>query len=86
MSANAEQLTASGSDYFGTPANETYLGHRANLSSGQAFKGRIYAIRLYSAPLTPEQIAANHAVDVERFVNGEHLSSDMLEIAGEPEN
>ena len=86
MLVNAEPLTKSGDNYFGTPKDETFLGHRANLSNGQAFKGRIYAIRLYSAPLTPEQIAANHAVDVERFVNGEYLSSDMLEIAGEPEN
>ena len=86
MLVNAEPLTKSGDNYFGTPKDETFLGHRANLTNGQAFKGRIYAIRLYSAPLTAEQIAANHAVDVERFVNGEHLSSDMLEIAGEPEN
>ena len=85
MSANAEPLTASGNDYFGTPGDETFLGHRKNLSNGQAFKGRIYAIRLYSAQLTAEQIAANHAVDVARFVNGEYLSSDMLEVVGEPE-
>ena len=77
--ANGEVLPASGSDGYGSGAKDaTYLGHRATLASGQAFKGKIYAIRLYSEQLTPEQIAENHAIDVARFVKGdfEDHSSD----------
>ena len=69
--ANAEAVSLTGQNYFGGPGTETFLGFRANLSSGQAFQGRIYAIRLYATQLTEEQIAANHAVDVKRFVEGD---------------
>ena len=37
---------------------------------GKGFKGRIHAIRLYNRLLSPEEIAANRAVDVARYYNG----------------
>ena len=66
--ANGELLKKSGTGgYGGSPNDKTYLGHRASLASGQSFKGRVYAIRLYSRPLTESEIAINAAVDKVRF-------------------
>ena len=62
--ANAEKLATSSNGSTGASSKgETNLGKGA-------FGGRIYAIRLYSKPLTPEEIELNHDIDCERFVRG----------------
>ena len=62
--ANAEKLATSSNGGTGASSKgETNLGKGA-------FGGRIYAIRLYSKPLTPEEIELNHDIDYERFVRG----------------
>ena len=43
------------------------------------FKGEICAIRLYNTVLTAEQIAANHAVDIERFGKKTPTSADYVQ-------
>ena len=82
---NAEKLALSGSNTWGGYDNATHLGFRASKASGQSFKGKIYAIRLYSRQLTAAEIAANRAVDEERFVNGRYGSADLFSISGVPE-
>ena len=62
---------------FGSPGTGTILGNRN--AKTQAFKGSICAIRLYSTKLTPEQIAANRAVDEKRFVEGAHALGCVIE-------
>ena len=64
---NAAKATQSGSNGFGSQGNDTFLGHRASLASGQAFQGKVYAIRLYSEKLSADEIAWNHAYDRMRF-------------------
>ena len=61
--ANAGKLATSSAGGTGATKGETYLGKGA-------FEGRIYAIRLYSKQLTPEEIDLNHDIDCERFVRG----------------
>ena len=66
--ANGVELTdVAKSDYYGSPASETYLGNRANKAAG--FTGYVFAIRLYARQLTPEEIAQNAAADRERYFN-----------------
>ena len=84
--ANGVKLSSSDQRQWSVPGDETILGHRMALADGQAFRGRIYAIRLYSTKLTPEQIAANHAVDVKRFVNGDVYPTGSVYVSGEPRN
>lgn len=58
------------------------LGGRPE-SSNNSFQGEVFACRVYGAELTPEQVAANAAVDADRFyphhtcyvVPGENLST-----------
>lgn len=45
--------------------NAVSIGKRAN--STDAWTGAIYAIRVYNRALTPEEIAANYALDCQRF-------------------
>ena len=52
---------------WGNPESKAMIGDRSATASKYAWFGEIYTIRLYSTALTPEQIAANHAVDVARF-------------------
>ena len=66
---NGQVAATAGSDHWSNTASGTTLGSRG-VSRTYPFKGEIYAIRLYSTPLTPEQIEANRAVDVKRFVEG----------------
>ena len=61
--ATAAEQTANGNNWGSSDSN-VYLGKR---SSGNSFKGEIYAIRVYDCLLTAEQVAANRAVDVARF-------------------
>ena len=67
---DGEAVSTSGSGEWSGVSGQstTTLGARANKSS--LFKGEVCAIRLYSTKLTTEQIAANRAVDVKRFVEG----------------
>ena len=80
--ANGESKTLSGNNYWGSPdASMTFIGKRA--SNAAAFPGSIYCIRLYSRQLTDAEIAANHALDVKRFREGNHFD-DALDISGAP--
>lgn len=58
------------------------VGDRTAGSAGYPFKGEIFAIRLYSGVLTPEQLALNYKVDSVRF-KGEKLP-DVLEVTASP--
>lgn len=55
----------------GTNANNwnpgTVMSIGDRYASSYPWYGEVYAIRLYSTALTPEQIAANHAIDEARF-------------------
>ena len=80
--ANGESRTLSGSNYWGSPdAAMTFIGKRA--SDALAFPGSIYCIRLYNRQLSNDEIAANHALDVKRFREGNHFG-DSLDISGAP--
>ena len=82
---NGQPVATSGADFWSSAQSITSLG--ANYDGGKAYKGEIYAIRLYSKSLTPEQIAANRAVDVERFIEGKvDQNNDILRIVGSPAN
>ena len=67
---DGEAVSTSGSGEWSGVSGQstTTLGARANKSS--LFKGEVCAIRLYSTQLTEEQMAANRAVDVKRFIEG----------------
>ena len=80
--ANAESLSTDGSASWSGPDAKTYLGARASKSS--LFKGEICAIRLYSTQLTSEQLAANRAVDVKRFVEGNYNMLSGVSVQGFP--
>ena len=47
--------------------NRVTLGGRSVDTAVNGWAGEVYAIRLYSRALTPEEIARNHAIDVKRF-------------------
>ncbi len=65
---NSVSGTSAGSDqYWGGPASSIFVGKRN--TNNMLFSGKIYAIRLYSQVLTAEQLAANRAVDVKRFID-----------------
>ena len=80
--ANGESKSLSGSNYWGSPdASMTFIGKRA--SDAAAFSGSFYCIRLYNRQLSNDEIAANHALDVKRFREGNHFG-DSLDISGAP--
>ena len=87
--ANGHAIASSGNNYFGGGVESiTTMGADAHANSsfkGNPFKGEIYAIRLYSAPLSPDQIAANRAMDVERFVEGRVNDRPGVSVCGFPE-
>ena len=60
------------SSYFGDATTQANIGRRSNGKDG--LKGSIYCIRLYNRALTAEEVAANRAVDVERFEKGNSRS------------
>ena len=72
---NGQPVKTASNNYFGGSVGSITTigadGHNNSNFKGNPFKGEIYAIRLYSTPLTPEQIAENRAVDVKRLVEGD---------------
>ena len=58
---------------WGTGDSKVAVGNRSNASGDAKYNwtGEIYAIRLYSEELTAWEIAANHAIDVARFIDNE---------------
>ena len=48
----------------GSPANVTHIG---GVNTNYPFVGTIYSVRAYSRALTASEIAANYAIDKERF-------------------
>ena len=83
--AEATMTLATSNSFWDADDGATYLGFRQNKLNGQAFKGSICAIRLYSAKLTPEQMAANRAVDEARFIEGDLYGDDGVLVTGYPE-
>ena len=81
---NGQVAATSTSDNWSSSGSGTMLGARGG-TKASPFKGEVYAIRLYSTPLTPEQIEANHAVDVKRFIEG-NVSPPPVYVSGDPEN
>jgi len=61
----------------------TYLGGTA---LANIFKGTVYAIRLYSAPLTDAQREANAVLDDMRFRKGDIYPLTGLYVRGEPQD
>ena len=61
--ATAAEQTANGNNWGSSDTN-VYLGKR---SSGNNFKGEIFAVRVYNRLLTPEEVAANRLCDLNRF-------------------
>ena len=72
------------SENLGGSGTVSVLGARAS-DKTLLFKGEIYAIRLYSAPLTAEQAAANRAVDEKRFNVGNVFGEDCVFVTAVPE-
>ena len=68
---------------WGNNASCMVIGSRATSGMNYPWTGRVYAIRLYDRALSPEEIAANHAVDVERFVDG-NLFWEGFVVSAEP--
>ena len=60
----------------GTPNGNAWLG--VNQAKGNAFKGKIYAVRVYNRVLTAEEVRKNCAIDQERFCN--HADWSVAEI------
>ena len=84
----ASVVYCNGVNVSGTTKKETWsvgegvvmVGARKSTESTYNWYGRIYAIRLYNRALTEAEIAANHAIDVERF----HVYAGELEVTGNP--
>ena len=83
---DGETVSTSGSGEWSGVSGQstTTLGARANKNT--PFKGEICAIRLYSTQLTEEQMAANRAVDVTRFIEGDFSGKPGIDVQGFPEN
>lgn len=77
---NTKKLSSGGIAAWSDPKTETYIGTRANRSSGFAFAGSIYCVRLYNRQLTEAEILTNQRIDLERF-NAENSSESTLEIS-----
>ena len=84
----ASVVYCNGVNVSGTTKKETWnvgekvvmVGARNSTEANNKWYGRIYAIRLYNRALTESEIAANHAIDVERF----HVCAGELEVTGNP--
>ena len=85
---DACQVTSPGKTNGYTSGKDiTYLGVRINNNTVQnAFKGTVYAIRLYSAPLTQAQREQNAVIDNMRFVKGDIHPMTGVYVRGEPQN
>ncbi len=79
---NGAAATMGANNYFGNANTTTVLGKRT--ANSAAFSGSIYAIRLYSRQLTDAEIAANHAVDEERFLRGNASARRGITFAAYP--
>ena len=77
--ANGNSLSTSGYDYWGDVNEKTTIGTRSS-KGGNHFKGAIYCIRVYNRQLSAEEIAANRALDVRRFLQGNPID-DVLDIS-----
>ena len=57
------------------------VGNRSSGETSYNWTGEVYAIRLYDKVLTDEEIAANHAIDQERFMRAEQMptSADYVQ-------
>ena len=65
----AEKVTDTMTNTWNPGDNRVTLGWRSVDTAGAKYgwAGEVYAIRLYSRALTPEEIAKNNAIDVKRF-------------------
>ena len=82
---NGQVTAKSGSDNWGSAGAGTMLGARGGTKTNP-FKGEVCAIRLYSTPLTPEQIKANRSVDVKRFMEGKLGDGPGVTVWGSPKS
>ena len=78
--ANGNSLSTSDDNYWGDPNSMTTIGTRSTRGNNH-FKGAIYCIRVYNRQLSAEEIAANRALDVRRFLQGNPID-DVLALAG----
>lgn len=68
MSKDGVEQTPVASDANGAAGNYLQLGARVfNNAVGGYFDGDLYTVRLYSRAPTADEIAANYAIDKERF-------------------
>ena len=77
--ANGNSLSTSDDNYWGDPNSMTTIGTRSTRGNNH-FKGAIYCIRVYNRQLSAEEIAANRALDVRRFLQGNPID-DVLDIS-----
>ncbi len=82
--AGGVALSSPSNNYWGSEAGKTTIGTR-NSRANNPFKGSIYCVRLYNRQLTEDEVRANYAVDVHRFIEGYHDDSSLLLVAGKPE-
>ena len=82
--ANGTVPSLSGSSYWGGTQATSTIGMRSDKSATYVFNGSIYCIRLYNRQLTDAEIAANQAVDVNRFRRGNILGANDLVISATP--
>ena len=66
---------------WGTGDGKVAVGNRNSSDTSYNWTGEVYAIRLYDKVLTDEEIAANHAIDQERFMLAEQMptSADYVQ-------
>lgn len=55
-------------------------------TSGRSWNDSIYCIRMYNRSLTPEEVAYNHTIDVERFHAGTHFGMFNISVISNPTN
>lgn len=86
---NGEDHSSDGthSNYWNPGVSKMAIGNRSpsggkNFNSAHNWSGEVYAIRLYDRQLTNAEIAANHNVDVVRFIFGD--LDDVLRVTGSP--
>ena len=82
---NGESLVSPSNNYYGNANTTTTIGTRTN-KSGNHFAGSIYCIRVYNRQLTDAEIAANQAVDVRRFLQGDADDDHHLVVSGVPDD
>lgn len=76
----AEKVTDTMRNTWNPGDNYVTLGWRSvnNAGANYGWEGEIYAIRLYSRVLTPEEIAKNNAIDAKRFFTTAMYDTDGL--------